>query len=249
MLYEGNNPIIKIIGIEHMHWEQGIYKVEPRKYSALAFRISGCARIVADKKEYCINSNDVLYLPQNIGYTAEYTDTEVIVFHFETLYNDKNLEVYSFKNTEQVYKLFISSNALWANKEPGYNVYVTAQLYLILGLMLERSAKALQPDYFLKAMSFINSNYKNNALCVNLICNEAGISATQFRKLFKKYFQKTPMQYITELRLEYARNLISNGISIKAASIESGFNDTKYFARVVKKHLGCNPRELKDYGK
>ncbi len=249
MLYEGNNPIIKIIGVEHMCWEQGYFNVAPRTYSALVFRISGSARITANEKDYYINSNDIMYLPQNLGYTAEYTDTETIVFHFETQFDDKEIEIYSLLNTEQAYKLFITANNLWLNKEPGYTVYTTAQLYLILGLLLESNTKASQPEYFLKAISFINSNFKENSLCVDAICNESGIGATQLRKLFNKYYNKTPTQYITELRLEYARTLISNGISIKSAAYESGFNDTKYFARVVKKYFNCTPSKLKEYGK
>ena len=58
-----------------------------------------------------------------------------------------------------------------------------------------------------------------------------------------------PVAYITDLRLEYARNLISGGMSIEAAAVESGFNDPKYFARRVKKHFGCTPSKLKTYGK
>ena len=82
-----------------------------------------------------------------------------------------------------------------------------------------------------------------------MVCAETGISATLFRKLFKKHYQKTPTEYITSLRLEYARNLISSGMAIKNAAYESGFNDPKYFARVVKKCLNCTPRDLKDYGR
>jgi len=57
------------------------------------------------------------------------------------------------------------------------------------------------------------------------------------------------VQYITELRLENARNLISCGMPIEAAACESGFGDSKYFARVVKKHFLCMPRELKTFGR
>jgi AraC-like DNA-binding protein len=38
-------------------------------------------------------------------------------------------------------------------------------------------------------------------------------------------------------------------MTIEDAACESGFNDPKYFARVVKKHFGCTPRDLKLYGK
>ncbi|MBQ3099216.1 MAG: AraC family transcriptional regulator [Kiritimatiellae bacterium] len=36
---------------------------------------------------------------------------------------------------------------------------------------------------------------------------------------------------------------------IETAAYESGFNDPKYFARVVKSRFGCTPRALKAYGK
>ena len=249
MLYDGNNPILQIVGVEHMCWRGGVFNIRPRNYSALAFRISGNATITIGGKEYYIHSNNILYMPQNIAYKAEYTDTEMLVIHFVTLKNDSDVEVYSLQNVEQIYKLFLSALDFWRNKEPGFHVYVLSQLYMLLGVILEKSTKTNLPQHFLDAMSFVNSNYKNSALSIDRICVESGISATVFRQLFKKYYQKTPTEYITSLRLEYARSLISSGVSIENATYESGFNDSKYFARVVKKHFGCTPRELKNYGK
>lgn len=249
MLCEGNNPILKIIGVEHMYWKGGIFDVKARDYSALAFRISGNATITTSRNTYYIQSNDILYMPQNISYKAEYTDTEMLVIHFVTLENDSDMEVYSFQNVEQIYKMFLSALSFWKKKEPGCYVYTLSQLYMILGVILEKSTKTNQPVHFLNAISFMNTNYRNSSLSVDRICAEVGISATFFRQLFKKYYQETPMEYITGLRLEYARSLISNGVSVENATYESGFNDPKYFARVVKKHFGCTPRELKTYGK
>ena len=45
MLYHATNPILRIVGVEHMKWDAGTFKVNPREYSALAFRISGSAVI------------------------------------------------------------------------------------------------------------------------------------------------------------------------------------------------------------
>ena len=249
MLYNANNPVLRIIGIEHLRLDGGVFEVPSRAYSALAFRIHGKAAICSGENEYCINTNDILYMPQNISYTAQYTDTEMLVIHFITAQNDPAPQVYSFGNVEQVYKLFLQAHALWQNKEPGFAVYAMAQLYMILGVIQEKSAETNQPRHFLDAISFINANYKNSDLSIDMICAGSGINATVFRQLFNQYYQKTPIQYITELRLEYARNLISTGTPIENAAYEGGFNDSKYFARVVKKHFGCTPRELKNYGK
>lgn len=249
MLYSGDNPILRIVGVEHMRWDGGFFEVAPREYSALAFRISGSATISCGGNKLCVEANDILYLPQNMGYIAEYTDTEMLVIHFVTSQSDSEPEVYSFQNSEHIYELFLQARSLWKSRKPGFNVYTMSLLYSILGMILEKETKIKLPAHFIKAISFINSNYKNKNIGVDMICTEVGMGATAFRQLFKKYYQKTPTEYITDLRLEYARNLISGGIPIKEAAYESGFNDPKYFARVVKKRFGCTPRSFKSYGK
>ncbi|MBQ3491284.1 MAG: helix-turn-helix transcriptional regulator [Oscillospiraceae bacterium] len=249
MFCNGENPILRITDVTRGCWNACAFTAVPRTYSSLIFRIKGSAAITCCGKEYRINTNDILYIPQNLTFQAEYTDTELIAIHFVTANDDKKPEVYSFENTEELYKLFMRAAALWENKEPGYPVYLMAQLYTILGTILAQNTASALPRPFIKAISFINANYKNSAINVNMICAEAGISATAFRGLFRKHYQKTPTQYFNELRLAYARNLISGGMTVENAACESGFNDPKYFARVVKKHYGCTPRDLKFYGK
>lgn len=249
MLCSGENPIIHIESIEYMTWSGGTFAVEPRPYSAIAFRMSGGATIHSGGKEYGVRSNEILYLPQNTAYTAEYTDTEMIAIHFVTARDDPEVEVYSFQNGEQLYKLFFRALTLWKKKEPGFAVYAMAQLYEIMAKLLENETEANLPQYFLKAVSFINTHYRENNISVDMICSAAGIGATVFRQLFREHYQKTPTEYITDLRLEYARVMISGGAPIETAAYESGFNDPKYFARVVKKRFGCTPRALKAYGK
>lgn len=249
MLYDATNPVLQITGVEHMRWGSGTYNVEPREYSSLAFRIKGKATVTGGNKKHFVNTNDILYLPQNTGYTAEYTDTEIIAIHFITLNDDSEIEVYSFQNGEEIYKIFLQAFNIWGNKEPGFSVYVLAKLYSVLGTILENETKAYLPPHFIKAVSIINASYKNNSLSIDAVCTESGIGATVFRLLFKKHYQKTPTQYVTDLRIEYARSLISGGMSIENAAYESGFNDPKYFARAVKKRFGCTPSTFKSYGK
>ena len=249
MICNGENPILRIVDIARIGRINGSFSVAPRAYSALAFRISGTSVIACGEKEYHIDANDILYLPQGLAYQASYTDTEMIAIHFVAAHDDREAEVYTFENMEQIYTMFLQARSLWEKKAPGYQVYLMGQLYNILGTILERKTKTSLPRHFINALSFMNANYKDNTISVDTICAQAGISATAFRQLFRKHYQKTPTQYITDLRLACARNLISGGMAIETAACESGFNDPKYFARVVKKHFGCTPRDLKLYGK
>ena len=249
MFYNGENPILKIVGVEHASWQAATFQVKPRAYSALAFRIKGEAEMECGGEDYTVHSNEILYMPQNLGYTARYSDTEMIVVHFVAAEDDGAPEVYSFENSERLYKEFLQLHALWKKKEPGYLVYSLAQLYQILGTLLEQQTKAVLPAHFLKAVSLLNAGFLEQELCVDQICRRAAIHPAIFRRLFREHYGKTPTAYITDLRLEYARTLIASGMAVESAAYESGFNDPKYFARVVKRRLGCTPRSLKEYGR
>lgn len=249
MIYECKNAITQIVGVSHLQWKGTAFQAAPRSFSALTFKISGTAIITVNGKQYSVGPNEILYLPQGLGYCEVCTDTELFAIHFRTASFDLEPEVYSFTNTEQIYKAFLSAQILWQNKAPGYEAYVQSQLYYIFGKLCEHDTQVKLPETFLKALSYMNANYTDSTLSVGKICTHSGISATGLRTLFKQHYGKTPVEYLTELKLEYARNLLSCGISVETAAEQCGFNDSKYFARVVKKYYHCTPRELKHHEK
>lgn len=249
MFCNGDNPIVQIVGVLHMKWSGGYFDIAPRRHSALAFRIKGDAVIRSRGKEYVVGTNDVLYLPQNMEYTARYTDTEMIVVHFITHTDDTAPEVYSSADAEAVYKAFTKCLSLWEGKQTGYVPFVTSEVYEILGILLKSETAVRLPEHFLSAVSYINSSYKEPTLTVPEVCRYAGISETVFRVLFKEYYGKTPIAYINDMRTEYARSLIANGETVERAAQRSGFSDPKYFARTVKRMYGCTPRSFKSWGK
>jgi len=71
------------------------------------------------------------------------------------------------------------------------------------------------------------------------------MSNTYFRKLFYARFAATPAKYITAQRLILAEKLLaSGGYTIKEVAEKVGFDDEKYFSRVVKKEYGVSPSKL-----
>ena len=249
MLYDGNNPILRIENVEALTSAPGTYTVAPRPYCSLSFRIRGTAKLETDGGQYTVNTNDILYLPQGLPYTAHYTETEMITFHFVTENNDGEIQVFSLENGEKLYKTFLKARELWQTKAPGYNLYAMSALYAALGMICQRQTHDRLPPHFLKAVSILNGGYTNGHLNLGEVCAAAGIAQSRFRQLFRLHYGKTPVDYLTDLRIEHARSLIAGGMSVEAAAFESGFNDPKYFARAVKKRFGCTPKSFKSYGK
>lgn len=237
------NTVTKLILVTRMCWESRNITLRPHNYSALAFRIKGSGVIKADDKEYFLEPNSVLYIPQKIGYTAAYTDTDIIVFHFITEYDDPEPHYFLCHNVERLYKMFFDACNIWQIKQPNYMFKALALLYSIFGELTEIKSEAKLPEYFVNAVSIINSSY-NTDITLSEICKRVGIGETAFRNLFKKHYFKTPNEYIVDLKIENAKFLLLNGKSVKQAALGSGFNDPKYFSRAFKKKCGITPSEF-----
>lgn len=248
MLYSCANPITELLLVGRFSWQPRHLAVEARPFSALAFRLSGGGSLRCGGKTYSLAPGDVLYMPQGVSYEHDYTQTDLLLFHFVTAVSDPEPEVYKLKNPEEMARQFQKAMALWEEKAPGYMGRTISIFYKILGLLAENEVQVTMPPHFLQAVSLLSESFRRSSLRIGDICKEAAISETVFRQLFRKHYGKAPMDYVTDLRLEHARHLIAGGASVENAALESGFSDPKYFSRVVKQHFGCTPRQLKLYG-
>lgn len=249
MLIDCSNPIIQIYSVGSLKWGAGKSDVKARNYAALAIRIKGNANFTTGNHAVSVLEKDVLYIPQGLGYITEYTDTEIFFFHFRTLNTDKNLEVYSPKNKEEILKLFILAKEAHQSKEPERNAEIYFYFYKILSEIKLNEASFNKPDYLISAVNYMQKNFTKSDLSVAEICKKNLISETAFRKEFLKSYHCSPLDYITDLRLNYAISLIVDGCSVRDAAFVSGYNDEKYFSRIFKKKLRKTPSEYKNYGK
>ena len=248
MLYTCTNPILEIQTVGRFSWQPRALEVAARPYCALAFRLQGGGSLCCGGKSYTLAPGNVLYMPQGLSYEHDYTQTDLLLFHFVTSNNDPEPEIYQLKNPEEMGRQFQKAVELWEEKAPGYLGRTTGILYKILGMLVENEVQVSLPAHFIRAVTLINENFTAGDLRIGEICAQAAISETVFRQLFKKHYGKTPVEYLTELRLEHARGQIAKGVPVETAALESGFSDPKYFARVVRRKMGCTPRQLKSYG-
>ena len=71
---------------------------------------------------------------------------------------------------------------------------------------------------------------------------ESTIDFSNFLKEFKKATSKTPYQYLTDIRMEQASQLIGDeSITLVDLAIRLGFNDQSHFSRAFKNRFGESP--------
>jgi two-component system response regulator YesN len=68
------------------------------------------------------------------------------------------------------------------------------------------------------------------------------MSEVYMRKIFKNKYGRSPIEYITSVRLMRARELIGyQFVSLEECAKQSGFSSLQYFSRVFKKEFGITP--------
>lgn len=94
-----------------------------------------------------------------------------------------------------------------------------------------------------KVFEFVANNFKKNIL-LDEVAEVASMSKTAFCRYFKLRSLKTFLEYLNEVRVNYACKLLIEGhMSISEISYECGFNSPSYFNRQFKAVKKLTPKE------
>jgi AraC-like DNA-binding protein len=92
-----------------------------------------------------------------------------------------------------------------------------------------------------EVMGFIKKHYTEN-IDLKKLAIIACLSPFHFQRNFKAVYEKSPLEFITHLRLKKACSLLKKGgLSIDSITIRCGFEDTSSFIRLFKKTFGQTP--------
>ena len=102
------------------------------------------------------------------------------------------------------------------------------------------------PTIFL-IKQYISQNYMKETLSVKDISAHVFLSASYVCTFFKNETGRTLNQYITEYRMEKAKQLLQDSrYKIAAVSSRVGYSDGNYFGKSFKKHTGLSPSEYRE---
>lgn len=134
----------------------------------------------------------------------------------------------------------------YREKNEGYIQVICGQMISFFGL-LRRSGEGGSPDHAEECLTivkhvltYIHDHY-NQALRLDDIAADAGISKPYLCRVFKKHTGDTITRYIHSLRLNLAKTLITEGSSVSRAGAAVGYDDYNYFSRRFKKEFGRPP--------
>lgn len=235
-----------------------LYSSKPKKSNrnrkldlGLMFVAEGKVSIASNNKNLELQAGDGVFMPLNLLYrysrpkpgkvfilnfTAYNSSvlTDIIRFHIEPKYIISYLD--SFKS------IYFSNNG---SKRPA----LLSIFYSILQIIL-RSGETTRHPALKKAINYIENNLNNPLLNSAEIAAAVGYSEGHLRRLFKGTCNASPVQYINDLRIDTAKNLLlSTELSIKEISVNCGFTSPFYFSKIFKTKSGLSPTKYKEENK
>ena len=127
--------------------------------------------------------------------------------------------------------------------------YIRMLLKKIIGVRDTISGRRYS-DIIEIAQDQIRKTYRSDEISLNTIAAEVGMSPSYFSSIFSKEMGKTFVEYLTEIRMDRAKELLMCS-SMKTSEIgyEVGYKDPHYFSYIFKKTQNCTPKEFRARGK
>lgn len=228
-------------------WGPGV-----RDHFLIHFVVSGKGQYTCNDKTYHLKAGDMFLIKpsQVVSYVADENEPwEYYWVGFNGTYAQKlmsslpfseNCPVYTSKDfdicKEYLYQIYENSGNSMRN-----STTMLGYLYLFLAKLIEEgdlispTPSATQSNYVIEAIKYIQFNYAND-ISVDDIANAIGISRSHLYRVFVSNLNQSPINYLTEYRINEACELIKNtNLSISQIAVSVGFFDQFYFSRVFKK--------------
>lgn len=186
------------------------------------------------------------YLSLIPGYNA--------LFHLEP----RMRKEHSFKsklqlNTENLGKvtnILLQMEKELNGKKNGYQIGVLSSfLSLLLFLSRAYSEQQISVDskfmHLAQTIAFMQENFQTE-MKLQELASMSCLSVNSFLRYFKKALNTTPVEYLLNLRINAASQLLrTSAKSVTEIAFETGFSDSNYFTRVFKRIMHVKPTEYR----
>lgn len=233
----GNNKVIYIEDIEPDHFNEMTFEEGEERMLLTAIKV-GCEEEIEETVYKVLTKLDGIQL--TLSDYQVYT-MEIFAILIRLV---RSMELESNAIFPNEGNLFSSISGL-KTKEDIRAWLCKVSLKIAQALSSKRSVS--KNDLIEKAKVYMQANYSDEEMSAEKLCNYLHISTNYFSALFKKETKLTFSNYLTQIRIEKAKELLRN-TDMKAFDIGNkvGYTEGHYFSYVFKKVTGIAPTEYRN---
>lgn len=230
-------------GDRHPFWEMHIV-------------LNGSKTLTCDDKIINLSAGQMYLIPPHKFHQYIITETpmEYIVLTFDMDYIPPDVAYSLSEDNLNLVQIMINEMAeRYPNKDFNEKSVIAPQnLKLLAELLINRAITHdavpysidVSSDAFEKAVHFMKSNIFEK-ITLNDIAKHCGISNSSLKRLFKIHTQNGVIHYYNSLKMECAKKMITNGVSVNKVAEELNFSSQAYFSSSFKLYTGMSPLAFK----
>jgi iron complex transport system substrate-binding protein len=133
----------------------------------------------------------------------------------------------------------------WQLPEPVDKLYVKTVFYQFVHELMRQlrhqEIHPVKPDPVAQAIRYIHENYMEQVTLESLV-DMLDLNSRQFLRMFKSRMDTSPIDYLIQVRMNKAKDLLLNSeFTLREIAEWVGYSDSYYFSRMFKKVEGLSP--------
>ena len=229
--------------------ENGVttYPVHKHKYYEILLYLSGTGYLKTERANIPFTPGTIMIMPPEIAHGSVskrgFQNISIGGDFQHLLYTDQPVILHDNDNRDgQTLATLIYHNRY------GNSDYLSALSNAYL-YFLSQNIGITNPisDAVNKIITAITENAANSSLNLTLLLQESGYAEDYIRSQFKKITGKTPVEFLTQIRIDHAcylMNIYGTSVPLSQIAEQSGYDDYAYFSRKFKQITGVSPRKF-----
>ena len=225
------------------------FSTPPRESHGFVFILSGKALYhTKSAGDLLATAGKILYLAKGERYFFEVltNDYTYVFSNFE--FEEKTLKrsaLLNVKNLEEYKRLFGLLRRSLSSESPTSSLKAVSVLNRIYADLVDGYASYLPTSSAQKlapALSYLADNFSSPDITVPFLSELCDMSEVHFRRIFLATLGVSPVKYLTSLRMNKAKILLSLRENTVTQIAEAcGYSDVYYFSKAFKRHFGVSP--------
>lgn len=219
-----------------------------RDWYGLIYNVGRRERIIIDGRCFDTTGGSVIFFRQHEKYRIELPDNylKCYVFDFTGRTDEKWMVL---EHCEDLFPLFAEAAKLWSRhrEDEYYRADCMSLAYRIFAEMCRRrdrqSVPFRQKERLTPVISMIHENYGSPELRVSELARLAGVSERYLCRDFSEVYGKSPRQYISDLRITRAKELLCAECGVGETARLTGFRDVSHFSAFFRAACGMSPSD------
>ena len=226
-----------------VHTKKGtFFTMESRQSFGLSFCLGGQITYTMNGKKYISDPDHAILTPQGCGY-YRVTDSEgsfPLINFFCSGLDLKEIAVIPLDDPQDYIQRFKTLQQLFLRNESRMKIFSAFyELLDLLGAPSERNSERL-----IFAVKYIEEHMQDPTLSNVELAKYLGISEIYLRKQFQTHYRVTPKQYILDVRMRKAKQLLTDTpFTVTAIAEECGFSSVYHFCRAFRQRTGKTPTQ------